>query len=257
MPNPGIMLAAWPGSQHSLTIGKYFLKTYEEYFPDATIYIGINDGPFLEQWLEILKASNLNILYDITPKAITMNSDASAYQTALKLYKESGNVHDLIWFNHFKGASHAEHELQAYQFYSQTDGLMCNRHEIEQVFLDNDAVGLYALTGWPIHHDKLDIGHEDDFSSRYLTLPYSTLRITVVYTFYVARAKAIRYIVDNATVDFFEQPYPHRFFFEQDFYHMIFRQGYIPIIKIPYPGHGFTQQTFTTIIDKWKADNNL
>jgi hypothetical protein len=246
-----ILLASWPETELGINLGKMFIAAYERNFPDADIFVGINPAPRLDEWLSILEASPLNIRYAVTPKDLILSSDASGYQTALRLYRDTNSSHDLIWFNHFKGVSWRRIDVSE----TNISLLLDKRKNVEDVFADHPDVGLYALTGWAINHGKLDPGGPDDLTSQYYNFSYPTLRITPVHTFFVTRGEPVRNFVHNCNSSFFDKPLPNRFFFENDFCQCIFRQGYTAYIREPFPG--VTKESIDTTIKNWKLVNGL
>lgn len=256
---PGIVLASFPVSQYALDLGKTFLNIYEEYFPDAVLYVGINPSSYNDQWMNMLKHSSIETYYNLTPDRLILNSDASAYQTALRLVKEKNIEHDILWFNHQKSVAHADVRCITDRH---MDGLMRNRHQIEQLFMNDPMLGVYALEGWGIDHDKMNAGNEEDYTSRYLEFPYSVLKIATVYTFYAVRCTPVKILLEQSK-KFLNEQLPHRYFFENDFCELIFRQGYIPYIEkwiCDNLGHKLAQNTrerFDKIINEWRIQNHL
>lgn len=217
---PGIILASYPVSQHALDIGRRFIRIYETYFPEAVLYIGINSAPLMNEWAEIFQASSLEVYYDITPRDLEICSDASAYQTALRLYKEKGIEHNLVWFNHFKSVTHRELYGLADR---EIDDLLLHRSKVEAIFSD-DSIGFYANKGWCYGHSV------PDQISQYYKFPYPPFRIQPLFTFFVVRDTPLRNLVQNGDQSFLTAPFPDRYFMENNSLQFICRQGYLPHI---------------------------
>lgn len=217
---PGIILASYPVSQHALDLGRRFIRIYETHFPDAVIYIGINSAPLMNEWAEIFQESSLEIYYDITPKNLELCSDASAYQTALRLYKDKSINHDLVWFNHFKSVTHRETYGIADR---EIDELLLCRSQVEDVFA-NPLIGFYANKGWRYGHDM------PDQVSKYYEFTYPHFRIQPLFTFFVVRGIALQNLVQNGDISLLNEPLPDRYFMENNALQLICRQGYLPHI---------------------------
>ena len=83
-----IIFASHIPTPNKLYVGKQFLDKFVESFHDYDIYIGINNS--CDEWAKMIEdySDKLNIFYEITPLNLLINSDASAYQTALRLLKK-------------------------------------------------------------------------------------------------------------------------------------------------------------------------
>jgi hypothetical protein len=244
--NHGILLASFPNTENSLAIGARFLDFYTRNFPTATVYVGINPAPLQDRWIDMLKASSLEIFYAITPEELSLNSDASAYQTALKLVKEQNKEHDLLWFTHFKSVTNTDTKHLANDLASD---LLSNPAYIEDVFKD-PSIGLYGINGWTYNQEVAD------YISPYFSFPYTNLGVQVLWTFFVLRADPVMHFLNNCSDNFFNTRLPHRYFFENDFYQVVFRQGYLPHIRDFMQSSNGTR-SYAEKIAQWKVENKL
>jgi hypothetical protein len=107
-----IIFASFIPSKNELYIGKQFLDKFKELYKNYDIFIGVNDS--CKEWLDTIieYSKTMNIYYDITPKDLLIDSDASAFQTALKLLKNSGKKYDIYWFGHTKGVTSNAHDFR-------------------------------------------------------------------------------------------------------------------------------------------------
>lgn len=246
---PGIILASYPNSPYALELGRRLLDMIYSSFPDATLYVGINYGPYLEQWTKMLYDYPGRVLYEITPEYLVLPSDASAYQTALRLYKKHGEEHSLLWFYHFKGTTHPDTRGLSGDIFSYFSNA---RVEIEQQFNTDKRLGIHGFTGWTFDHNLLDPGQSHDMCSFYMDLPYPVLRVTVLYSIFTCRGLPVWNLVQNCTDDFLTKRLGSSFFFENDFSQLIFRQGYTPSF------HTFTyhpKEQIDQVVNTWVQTN--
>jgi len=248
---PAIILGAYPVNDYALGLAQYLFDLYKEHLPEAVLYIGINTPSYHEQLVSMLKGYPFEVHHALTPEHLIIRSDASAYQTALRLYKEHNKEYDLLWFQHFKGATHeATRTMAKDRLREQIE----NRVVIEKTFKNNPLLGLYAHTGWGFNHSMMDPGNSEDYTSHYFDFKYSLLKITALYSIFVARAAAVKSFVDNCSPSFFTEKLGSVYFFENDFSQIIFRQGYTPYLE---EDEYCPRQHQDKIIEDWKIQNNI
>jgi hypothetical protein len=197
---------------------------YRQHFADCDIYIGINGNtcPEYIEYLERLK-SELNIKYAITPEELEVKSDASAFQTALKLMKDSGFKYNLIWFGHTKGmvnGTHSWRHIFIKEFFS-------DRVHITKLLNNSDA-GTYSLylskhkgceyfTNVLENYFKFD--RKNFFSYLYL------------FTFYVIKGEYVYNFLHKCDESFYTTKIEDIYLFERDFPQIAWRQGGYPLYK--------------------------
>ena len=93
-----VILASHIPSLDKLWVGEEILSKIKNDLPNADIFVGINPSNCTNSWVELVKKYTNN--FKITNVDLAVGSDASAYQTALSLYKESNKDYDLVWFLH-------------------------------------------------------------------------------------------------------------------------------------------------------------
>ena len=91
---------------------------------------------------------------------------------------------------------------------------------------------------------------------QYYTFPYSPMGVQVLWTFFVLRGEPVIHFVNNCSNSFFEAPLPHRYFFENDFYQVVFRQGFLPRIRDYIVSHTGAV-SYEQKIAQWKAVNGI
>ena len=254
-----VLLAAYTINDYTTKLGKRYIQLLQKHFKDADIYVGINLSPLQDELIQLLNESGLNIKNEVTPEHRVTDSDASAYQTALRLLKSSGKKYDLCFFMHYKGATYQD---SRYITKLHLQALLEDRIRIESLFARNKKIGLYSLAGW-----TYDGGPWAETAHEYIKLPYPIqLQIQPIFTFYVIRGSAVQYIIKNATDAFFDQRLPNRYFFENIPPQMVFGQGYEPYIDQfwIYDNRGLTilpehiaRERFENKIIKWRTDNNI
>src|ERR1700690_10413 len=103
-----VLLAAFPSNDYTVELGTQYIELLQKNFKDADIYVGINESLYQHQLIQALDASGLQVKYALTPNELVTSSDASAYQTALRLLKSSRCKYDLCFFMHYKGATYQD-----------------------------------------------------------------------------------------------------------------------------------------------------
>ena len=223
-----ILFAIYFANDYGLKVARSFLDRFKA-FEDADIYVGINPAEKMREWISDLRAPNIR--YAQTPDHLVIDSDASAYQTAFRLMHESGRRYDLLWFGHTKSASTGRWNWAEYfgeKFFGR-------RIAVEHEFEDPD-VGTYGPQA-VIHPEPIL-----DCITPYLKLPYPMLPIMYVHTFYACRGQPVHYFLKHCE-RFLTDPLPAggrmrpdgepieatpRYFFERDFYQLVWKQGYVP-----------------------------
>lgn len=132
-----VIFASYIPTKDKLYIGEEFLDLFDKLYSDYDLYVGVN--PSCEEWIKLLEKKSIN--YKITEEKFVINSDVSAYQSALRLLKESANEYDLYTFAHTKGVTSNAHTFRKQVF----DQFLTKNLEIEKIFKDDDTVGLFSL----------------------------------------------------------------------------------------------------------------
>lgn len=211
-------------------------------FSGLTVFIGINPSPFLEDGIKIIEShKEIEILYGITPKNLVCDSDASGYQTTLKLLKDSKKTFDLYWFMHSKAVTTNRHEEREYMLNDFID----NKEKIESLFIYNDFIGSYG--DMLIQLATLKEGNKfttPTESGNYLDKFYDfNIKTPFEYfyakTFFVVRGEIINNFIENCKESFFNDylninnwDHTDRYFFERDFIRIVDKMGYVILGKI-------------------------
>jgi hypothetical protein len=214
-----IIFASHIPNPSRLYVGKEFLDKFLELFSGYDIYIGINNS--CKEWYNLLDeySSRLNISYATTSPALLVDSDASAFQTAISLLKATNKRYDLYWFGHTKGATSGCDDFRQHVF-----NIFWNRKEVVEKRMElgysiySPFIGMttpgYLNTTLPIIVDGKD---NDDLSG--------------FYTFWVHSGEVINKFLERCKPIFFEKKitllertiedrygrFCDRYFFERDF----------------------------------------
>jgi hypothetical protein len=233
---------------------KEFLHQFEKNFTDSDIYIGINPGtlPSVEK---ILQESNLSIVaVGRASSELYTQSDASAYQVALKLLKDSGRTYDTIWFLHTKGGvnSHSDYLRKWY-----IDNFLEDKSYIENFLADNPGIGSYGLLGVEYNTDKqyLETDTEVALFQNILSkeFPYTHVNFFYIHTLYVIKGEVLNKFFSTITGKWFNSKLD-RYYFEGVFPFIVSRSGYFPYISNRRSMNGVD---LLQIHSSWISENNL
>lgn len=219
-----VIIASHIPSIDTLWVGEELLNKVKINLPSAEIFVGINPSSCTKEWIEVVKKYTLN--YEVTTDSLVINSDASAYQTALKLYKNKGQEeYDLVWFLHTQGTKSGRHEVRG----SHLKTLLEECKDVEDLFKNDSLLGAYGNTITPLPSCWVD--SEWDFYLKRFGLDFINrpLRCFLVGTMYVIRGSVLNNFIFNCDSSFFNEILhnPHTngqgdpWFFERDFIHIV------------------------------------
>jgi len=156
-----------------------------------------------------------------------MDSDASAYQSALRSLKESGKDYDIVWFVHTKSSTRSVFMHLVLEIFER----FINRRDLVEDSFSNPKIG--AFLPYMARVDDRHISGPLD-----VILPSSEhkhIGVSSYYTFYAVRGSVIKHFVENADPSFWDRKitswrYPleggeidgslqpfDRYFFEREF----------------------------------------
>lgn len=241
-------------TEDRLFVLKEFLDEFKKNFTNSDIYIGINPESISSVEV-ILHESNLNIVaIDRASPELYTSSDASAYQIALKLLKDSGRIYDVGWFIHTKGGvnSYSDYLRKWY-----IDNLLADKHYIETFLSENTDIGSYGLLG--LEYDTNRAYSETDteiplFENKLSKeLPYTHVNFFYIHTLYVVRGEVLNNFFSLITDKWFQSKLD-RYYFEGVFPFIVSRLGYFPYISNKYSMNGVDLSEKYNI---WISENNL
>ncbi len=224
-----IIFASCIPTEDKLYIAKEFFEVFEQQYRDTDIYVGINGVPCAEylQYLEEIK-KKLNVQYKITTKNLEVKSDASAFQTALKLLKDSKKYYKYIWFGHSKGVFNPSHVWRI----ENINELFKKRKEITEL-LNTTNAGSYALLLTKVPNKGLS---KDVLEQFYKFKKAYFNSYLYLHTMYVLRGRYVHNFLNACNSSFFtsnlvEELGADIYMFERDFPQIVWRQGGVPLYK--------------------------
>lgn len=241
-------------SEHRLEVLHRFLQTFQQHFSDSDIFIGIN--PVSVDSIEtIIHSYGLNIKsIDRCPIELYSDSDASAYQIALKRLLESGNEYENYWFVHTKSGVN-KHSNYLREWYN--DNFLANREAIETFINNTPDIGSYGMLG--LEFDELrNYGETDcdiDLFKNTITddLPCTHANFFYIHTLYVINKKPMKIFLKLISNKWFETKLD-RYYFEGVFPFIVSRSGYFPYLENQYSCSSTDLQPY---LERWIETNNL
>jgi len=229
-----IVLASYIPSPDKLLVGSEIIDHIAKNFISYDLFVGCN--PSTPEWYYLLEkySKNISLKWAITPTDNVIDSDASAYQTALKLLKDRSKQieYDYVWFIHTKGSTSNQHEFRKE---------LCH-HFLEKPYdtirkFDLDSnIGL--IGNWLRFQHEIT-GHSSSCISLVnktinQILPtrssYDFFGIYPLYSWYIFKGEIIKSFIDDAQDNFFTENLlseydADRYFFERDFPSIVNKYG--------------------------------
>lgn len=235
-----VIFAGYFPTEESIDSGRDFLKLFQENYADCMFFIGLNPADKNEEFINLLEKSGLNFLHDTTPENLIIDSDASSYQTALRLairwFHKNENSKPKIknsYFFHSKGATNPT-SISIRKLFIE----FFERREYIEKILDSPTIGSYSIFLGKIKEREYHLNK----ISKFLDVPYFYTYL-YFHTIFAVKGDALNLFLQHCTEDFFSTNLQDRYFFERDFLHMIWGQGFIPYAeKIVDWNNGFNPQ---------------
>lgn len=205
-----VIFAAWVPYIHRLQV---YIDLIKNKYIDCDIFVGINPNSH-PQSESIFRANGISNIIHVNPELV-VNSDASAFQAALKLYKESNKNYRYVYFIHTKGMSYKSEDQWKISRESYFDSFVNKRKECEQLLEPDDVggCGLVSNFCWTLH--------TSDYVksvTNYIDTPYNNVQdVMWLTTHYVIKNECIKYFVDNCKHEFFNTNLKDRYYFESSF----------------------------------------
>lgn len=245
-------------TQDKIFVLKEFLDTFKIHFSECDYYIGINYGSIPEVE-DVISEYNLNaVISRVKDESMYCGSDASAYQAALKILKDSKKSYDIYWFCHTKGAvNHRPYERHLY-----ISELFSKRLEIESIFNKHPYLGSYALRGVSrsaagVDWSKYDKDHDVDICKNNITkqLPYTHVNWSYIETMYAINGKSVETFLNLTSENFYNNKINEPCYFETVFPWIVSRLGYFPYVK--YQECFFRENNLLQKTKNWIIENDL
>lgn len=239
-----------------MNVIREFFSSFKENFGDVDFYIGVNHGSVsnLEKVIDEYKL-NCNFIRGIEP--LYTKTDASAYQAALKLLKQSGKTYDIYWFAHTKGGVNSREnvrELYIKEFFSK-------RQEIEDMFTKYPQLGSWGLRGnsisaagvqWKDYN--VDCGLSICGNKSYSWMPYRHVNWSYIETLYVLNKTSVEEFLKQSPDEFFTTKL-NPWYFETVMPWVPSRMGFFPYVKIK--RDFWDKCELTDITKQWLFENGL
>lgn len=213
---------------------------------DATIFVGIQGNSIseTEDLLDKMKGS-LKLVVSRVPPSLTIDSDASGFIEALKLYSQSPMDFDRCYFIHTKGITSNNDALRKTMF----DELF-DEATIQERF-SNPQVGSYGpyITLTNVNADLEKMACLRKFNSK--AFQYPVLGYYYINTLYVIKNELVKRFMSDVSPEFFTTHVDlisDRWMFERDFMHLVDMQGHQPSFK-RFHGNYSTNYRMPTMIE--------
>ncbi len=229
-----VALATYFPSRRSVRLFIEMLNYLEEHFADCDLFVGVNPSEYAPIGIDLLKKSKLKFRCLEVNTELDTRSDASAFQAALLLMKQSNTNYDVVYFMHLKGASllteytatNPSGNKVEFNVLRAALEVFKNRSYIEGVFESDTRVGTFShLLG----KSRLQV---PDVTSDLMEFRYPPFYTYLhFYTFYAVRGSAVSNILSSAKPIFWSSnlaKISDIYFFERDFTQMVWRQGLLP-----------------------------
>jgi hypothetical protein len=205
-----VIFAAWVPYIDRFQI---YIDTIKQNYSDCDVFVGINPNshPDTEN---LLKANGINNIIHVKPE-LSVNSDASAFQAALSLYKNSNKNYRYIYFIHTKGMSYNSSQQWKVSRESYFDSFITKRATCEKILEPDDVggCGLVANFCWTMYNSNYIKS-----VTKFIDSPYKNVQnILWLTTHYAMKNECVKYFVDNCKLEFFTTNLQDRYYFESSF----------------------------------------
>ena len=232
-----------------------FLKSFKDNFSDVDIFVGINHNS-LPETENIISQYQLNVVsMSRCKKSLYSNSDASAYQVAMKqLVNSKNNQYENYWFIHTKSGvnTHSDYLRSWY-----INNFIKNRKYIESFINESEDIGSYGLLGLELDDNKEY--NQSDCEIRLFKnnitkeLPFKGAKFFYIHTLYVINKKPMEIFLNLISNNWFKTKLD-RYYFEGVFPFIVSRSGYFPYIENRFSCSVLDLKPY---IDAWITENNL
>ena len=241
-------------SKQRLIVLHRFLQTFQQHFPDSDLFMGINPNS-LDEVESIINSYNLNVKFiQRCPVELYSESDASAYQIALKGLRDYNSEYENYWFIHTKSGVN-EHSDYLREWY--IDNFLSKRISIETFINQTPGIGSYGMLGLAYDENKSydDTDVEIDIFKNIITdnLSFTHAHFFYIHSLYVINKKPIHKFLNLITDKWFTTKLD-RYYFEGVFPFIVSRLGYFPYIENQFD---CSSNDLTPKISDWITINKL
>lgn len=250
-----IIFACTIVSKERLFVLERFLETFQQHFSNCDLFIGINPVSVPETESVINSYHNLNVVsMSRCSLDLYCESDASAYQEALRNLVISEHVYENYWFIHTKSGVN-QHSDYLREWY--IDNFLSKRIDIEEFIKKTDDIGSYGLLGLEFDESRnyIETDCEIDLFKNTINKQFTFTHANFFYihTLYVINKKPMKIFLDSITNTWFSTKLD-RYYFEGVFPFIVSRTGYFPYLENRYSCTGKDLEPY---IQKWIDTNYL
>lgn len=228
---------------------RYFIDLFKADFADCRFFVGINP-PLLPEVAGFLDRQRncLNLSYAVAPDHLVVDSDASAYQAALRLAAASGECFDYYWFGHTKGIVRPQ------------PNVICDMHSNFWTKRKLIQRWLAVHPHWGAFSPSVTFmpeGESSDALDRFCSFPCGGNRAMYPFTFYVIKGRLIREFLARQK-RFFDTNLgtaSDRFFFERDFPSLVWKLGaeFGHVKTYHDPEHPCSPKAYRAEVAQWRS----
>jgi hypothetical protein len=252
------ILAATIQSEDKLYVLTEILNTIKLHFSDCKIFVGINYDS-LPQIESMIDSYNLDCTYSrLTDEGLYSYGDESAYQVALNLMINDGEVFDLCWFMHTKGG----HNNRDFERGLYLNNFFTKRSEINAKFEANEYLGSYGYRCMPF---GLDPNNPVDLSDNFMydfwnsspsnLFKYSHCPVLLIETIFCMRASLVYKFIE--VYPNFLHTKLRKYFFECEFCNFLPTRLGFTIDSETDLTDIFTEKSLIPLVNDWIETNNL
>jgi hypothetical protein len=198
----------------------YYINALQQNYKTEDVFFGIN--PSQTNFHKTLPMIGYDKI-DVTPAERVVNSDASAFQTALKILKTSNETYDKIHFLHTKGISYQNTQAWHSSFDSYYLGYMRKKEEVISILDSNNTVGGVSYVG---RDEPMNGSGYSTVLDKYYNFKINEVEnIMSLITFYTIRGNIVKEFLNGCKEEFFTDKLD-RYFFETSFPLIVDRFGH-------------------------------
>lgn len=197
-----------------------YIDAMRNNFPNEDVYFGINPSSSnYHKTLPLLGYENIELVNENQ----VVNSDASAYQAALKNLRNSGKEYDNIYFIHTKAMSYPQEQIWFSSYDSYYLGFFRQLQTIRNILDTETNVGGVSYVG---RNEPMNDSGYSKALDKYMKFPTDNVEnIMSLLTFYTIRGNIVNKFLKNTSEDFFTDTLD-RYFFETSFPLIVDKMGY-------------------------------
>jgi len=228
-----VILASYIPHGDKLPMGEEVLRHIKKALPQSDLIVGVNPSGMHGAWLETVK--QYTDMYEVTPRKLLAFSEVSAYQSALRMYKQNLKEYDLVWFLHTLGSTSHYDNIRHEYF----DRLLTDMPEVLKI-MDYPELGAYVACMSPTPGINKE-GHipYDDMVNRFYNsdkFKYKPFRYITRGAMFVLKGHVLNEILLNTTDELVngtlwvyetQKEWSDKFFFENYFLDFVSKLGYV------------------------------